>query len=73
MTFPLHELRDLIAPVKAATFGVCVSISNGMAKVATESGPVTATAGPGVRTGARVRIEGGTAQLAPAAIATYQV
>jgi len=73
MRFALNELRDLIGNQAKTDYGVVVSISSGVAKVATEAGAVFATAGPGVRPGVRVKIQGGTAHLSQGAAAVYQV
>ncbi|MBF0283153.1 MAG: hypothetical protein HQL51_01690 [Magnetococcales bacterium] len=63
MGSPLADLAALLRDEKPAT-GVVASIRGGVASVATSRGMITASAGPGVAVGARVRIVDGVARRA---------
>lgn len=72
MRHALGELRRLLAPPAAST-GVVVAVSGGMARIATRAGLVTARASGTLGAGDRVAIEAGVAKAVPAATASYPV
>lgn len=72
MTFPLAELSELIAK-RDATIGVVVSISDGIATIATTKGAIHASASAGVARGDRVMVRNGVAVKMRAASASYPV
>ena len=61
MASPLSELAFLLTRDKPVV-GVVVSLSGGMASIATASGVVRANAGDGVMVGTRVRVVDGVAR-----------
>ena len=72
MASPLSELASLLSRDKPAV-GVVVSLSGGVASIATASGMVRANAGDGVVVGTRVRVVDGVASRGVVSVNAYPV
>lgn len=73
MSFPLKELRDLLAPQRRTQPGVVVAIVLGQARVATHNGAIMARYSGKLSVGDRVLIENGFASLTITPSKVYNV